>query len=318
MREFQDLPATRQRIPVLCSLYGPAGSGKSFSALRIATGIQRVTGGDIYAIDTESRRMLHYADRFRFRHVEFRPPHGPADYLAALQHCIAKKATIVIIDSASHMHEGEGGTLEAHAAETKRLAQAWGVKEDVAKISAWNKPKQELRRFINALLQTDVNTIMCFRAKQKLLIKKGEQPQSKGYMPIAAEELAFEMTINALLYPGASGVPTWHSDEIGEREMIKLPGQFHSLAKETAGRQLDEDFGEALAKWAAGGEVTRAAEVRSAIRAAETPADLEVIAKQIAEAKEKRTISPAEYKEVRDLWASRRDELSPPEPGAHG
>ena len=65
-RTFTDKEAKRMHVPLLIGLVGSSGSGKTFSALRIATGIQKVTGGDIYYIDTESRRALHYADAFKF------------------------------------------------------------------------------------------------------------------------------------------------------------------------------------------------------------------------------------------------------------
>ena len=71
-----------------------------------------------------------------------------------------------------------------------------------------------------------------------------------GWMPIAGEEFVFEMTVNMLLLPGSSGVPTWQPEEPGERAMIKLPEQFKAIFAER--RPLDEKTGEALAKWAAG------------------------------------------------------------------
>ena len=78
-RTFEDKPAVRTATPLLVGLIGPSGSGKTFSALRMATGIQRVSGGEVFVVDTESRRSLHYADKFKFRHVEFHAPFGPLD-----------------------------------------------------------------------------------------------------------------------------------------------------------------------------------------------------------------------------------------------
>ena len=63
---------------------GPSGSGKTFSALRLATGIARVVPGGIVLIDTENRRAKHYASEFKFSHIDFSPPYGSLDYLAAL------------------------------------------------------------------------------------------------------------------------------------------------------------------------------------------------------------------------------------------
>ena len=61
-RVFDDKPAVRERVPLLLGLVGPSGGGKTYSALRLARGFQKVTGGDIHFIDTEARRVFHYAD----------------------------------------------------------------------------------------------------------------------------------------------------------------------------------------------------------------------------------------------------------------
>jgi predicted ABC-type transport system involved in lysophospholipase L1 biosynthesis ATPase subunit len=84
-RRFDIRPAVRQKVPLLLGLAGPSGSGKTYSALRLAAGIAEVTGGDVVVIDTENRRAQHYADQFNFQHIDFAPPYGPLDYLAALQ-----------------------------------------------------------------------------------------------------------------------------------------------------------------------------------------------------------------------------------------
>lgn len=79
VRTFVDKPAVRDKVPLLIGLAGPSGGGKTFSALRLASGMQRVSGGDVYVVDTESKRALHYADKFKFRHLEFTAPFGPLD-----------------------------------------------------------------------------------------------------------------------------------------------------------------------------------------------------------------------------------------------
>jgi len=84
-RKFEDTPAARVQTPLLVGLVGPSGSGKTFSALRLATGIQRISGGDIYAIDTEARRMLHYADTFECRQPPLAAPFSSLDYPGAIE-----------------------------------------------------------------------------------------------------------------------------------------------------------------------------------------------------------------------------------------
>ena len=253
VRTFEDKEAVRQQVPLLVGLFGPSGSGKTFSALRLAQGIQQVAGGDIFVVDTESKRALHYADRFRFRHVEFGAPFGSLDYLAALQYCVGKGARTIIVDSMSHEHEGVGGYLMTQEAELDRIAGDNESKRQKATYSAWIVPAKQRRQFINGVLGLNANFIFCFRAKEKLKIKGGGSPTELGYMPIAGEEFLFEMTVNALLLPGARGVPTWKTDYPGERRMLKLPEQFRELLLKE--QPLDEEIGRNLAQWAQGGTV---------------------------------------------------------------
>lgn len=244
-RTFDDRPATRERTPLLVGLVGPSGSGKTYSALRLATGFQKVTGGEIYMIDTEARRGLHYADDFTFRHVPFGAPFGSLDYLEAIEHCVRKGAGTIIVDSMSHEHEGPGGLLEQHQVELQRMGGQMSKS-----MLAWAKPKAARRRMINSILQIEANFIFCFRAKEKLKIVTGKDPVPLGYMPIAGEEFVFEQVLNALLLPGCNGVPEWHPKEIGERAIAKLPSQFAKLFSDAP--QLTEDVGAALAEWSAG------------------------------------------------------------------
>jgi len=125
-------PAVRERSPILIGLMGPSGGGKTFSALRLAKGIQSVVGGDIVGIDTEGRRMLHYADRFKFRHMPFPAPFGSLDYLAAIRQAVKTGGKTIIVDSMSHEHEGPGGLLDYWESEIDRMAgDDWAKRERV-------------------------------------------------------------------------------------------------------------------------------------------------------------------------------------------
>lgn len=315
-RTFEETPTDFSgQVPLLIGLMGPSGGGKTYSAMRLATGIQRVSGGDIYVIDTEARRSLHYRkprDRFEFRHIPFSPPFGSLDYLAAIEHCASSGAGVIVVDSMSHEHEGPGGVLEQHDAECDRLVKAWSkpgkpVYRDAVQMTAWGKPKGERRRMINSILQLPVSFIFCFRAKEKLKPVKGKQPEQQGFMPIAGEELVFEMTVNALLMPNAGGVPTWQSKEVGEQKMIKLPKQFHHLAEQRG--PLDESAGEEMARWAAGVSNHAHSELVSAIDEAATVSDLEALVPRIKEAKAKRLITPSEHESIRDRYGMRQRDI---------
>jgi len=255
-REYIATDAKREKVPLLIGLMGPSGGGKTFSALRLATGIQSVSGGDIYFIDTESKRALHYADKFKFKHVPFGAPFGSLDYLAALQWAAGQGAGVIVVDSMSHEHEGPGGMIDLHDQIVDRMAGDNYAKRNAVQMVAWSEPKAKRRALINGILQLNTNFIFCFRAKNSSKPAKDEKGKSvvvpQGFMPIAGEEFVFEQTLNALLLPGAGGVPTWHSDQVGERTMIKLPEQFAGMRNRN--RPLDEKVGEHLARWAVGEE----------------------------------------------------------------
>jgi ABC-type dipeptide/oligopeptide/nickel transport system ATPase subunit len=255
MRTFDDKPAVRSSVPLLVGLMGPSGGGKTYSALRLATGIQEVVGGDIFVIDTEARRALHYADYFKFRHVEFAPPYRSADYLAAIEHCVAKGAKVVVVDSMTHEHAGPGGYLDFAEEELTRMAGDDFRKREACKLASFIKPSQERRRMIDGILRLPANFVFCFRAKERVKPMKDERGKTRienvGFMPVAGPELVFEMTCCGLLLPHAGGVPTWQSEDVGERMMIKTARQFDSLFADS--RPLDEDHGRGLALWAKGG-----------------------------------------------------------------
>lgn len=251
MRTFEDKQATREQVPVLVGLVGPSGGGKTYSALELATGIQAVVGGDIGFIDTESKRACHYAERFKFRHLDFKAPFDSLSYLAAIEHFQKKGCKIIVVDSMSHEHEGPGGLLEAHEAELNRIAGDDYQKRERCKMLAWQKPKAARRHLINSILQLGVHGVFCFRAKEKMKLVSGKSPVALGWQPIAGEEFVFEMMLNALLPPNANGVPSWAPEEAGERQMVKLPAQFKDIFK--PGQQLTREHGRLLAEWARGG-----------------------------------------------------------------
>ncbi|HET9797292.1 MAG TPA: AAA family ATPase [Gemmatimonadaceae bacterium] len=307
-RVFEDHEAKRVAVPLMVGLVGPSGGGKTYSALRLASGIQRVTGGDIFVIDTESRRSLHYANLFKFRHVPFAAPFGPLDYLAAIEYAVKRGAKVVIVDSMSHEHEGPGGVLEQHAAEVDRLAGGDQAKAERVKMLAWSAPKQARRRMINTILQMPVSSIFCFRAKEKLKIERGQEPKPLGFMPIAGEEFIYEMTINCLLLPKAGGIPTWQSNEIGEQATMKLPQQFAQLFSEPL--PLSEDHGETMARWAEGGAVSRFDEFLREIAEADLATLEKVIPPRIEEAKKSRAINAAEHRSLKAAYIARKTALT--------
>lgn len=239
---IQFTPAKRQAIKLLVGVAGGTGSGKTYSALRLARGL---AGGAPFAlIDTENGRALHYADEFAFEHASFAPPFSPARYLEHVK--AAERYPVIVVDSASHEHAGEGGILDMADAELERMGG-----RDSAKMASWIKPKAEHKAFVRELLRLDAHVILAFRAEPKVEMRKDGGGRWEvvpkptltgldGWIPIAEKNLPFELTCSFLLMPDAPGVP----------RPIKLPGALRPLVPLDA--PLSEDVGAALGRWAAG------------------------------------------------------------------
>jgi hypothetical protein len=244
-------PAVRESIGLLLGLASASGAGKTLSALRIAKG---ASGGKPFAfIDTESRRGLHYADQFKFDHAELRAPFRPSAYAEAIVAADAAGYPVIVVDSMSHEHAGEGGLLDWHEEELNRMAKGDYDKRERVSQAAWIKPKSEHKRMVQKLLQVRAHLILCFRAEDKVEQKKNPQtgktefvPKQtlagfKGWIPICEKNLPFELTASFLLLPDHPGFPV----------PIKLQEQHRSMFPLDC--PLNEQCGERIAEWARGG-----------------------------------------------------------------
>ena len=241
---FQFRPAARENVALLIGLAGASGSGKTYTAMRLAKGI----AGDkpFCVIDTEAGRAKHYADLFRFDHGDFVPPFSPASYADAILAADKAGYPVIVIDSFSHEHAGEGGILDMQEAEYQRM----GAREAV-KMTSWIKPKGEHRKMVSRLLQVRAHLILCFRAEEKIEMvtvngktevrKKVSATGLDGWVPICEKNLPYELTASFLLMASKPGVPL----------PIKLQEQHKALFP--LDKPITEESGARLAAWAKGG-----------------------------------------------------------------
>lgn len=245
---FEFRPAVREQTALLIAFAGPSGGGKTLSALRLARGLVG-PNGKIAGIDTEARRMLHYAGEHKFDHAELMPPFSPAQYIEAIKagEALVGNEGAVIIDSMSHEHEGEGGLLDMQLAALDRMAgEDYGKRERLS-ASAWREPKLQHKRMMNRLLQLRCHVIFCLRAEEKIKFVKGEDGKTRivpmGWQPICEKRFMYEMTASFMLLDALPGVP----------QPIKLQDQHKAAFPQ--GQLVSEESGAALAAWARGGKV---------------------------------------------------------------
>lgn len=321
-RQFSDSKAVRSKVPLLIGLVSASGAGKTFSALRLATGIVKVTGGKIYYVDTEADRALHYADKFDFQHVPFAAPFNPLAYLEVAKYCRSKNdCGVIVYDSFSHEHSGVGGVLDMHEQELDRLSKGDLDKRERVGALAWGKPKQERARMIDGLIQMNANFIFCFRAQEKLDWKKKDdrgQPTDLGWQPIGAMPMIYEMTARCLLQPGSEGVPDWEPPIKAEKQLVKRPEQFRKLFAEYKGKQIDERMGSEMAKWATGdaqGETVKESipspfgELIASIAMAKDLDALNALTTNLESCKRERRVTPQELEQLRGAWLEQKKKL---------
>ena len=236
-------PAIRENVGLLLGLMGGSGSGKTYTAMRLASGI---AGDKPFAvIDAEARRALHYADQFRFDHAELQPPFTPEAYTEAIHAADKAGYPVIVVDSMSHVWAGDGGVLDMQEAEFERL----GSKEAV-KMLSWAKPKMAHKKFVQSLLQVRAHLILCFRAEQKIeMVRENgkmvvHQKQTltglDGWQAICDKTLPFELTTSFLLTADRPGIP----------QPIKLQEQHRALFP--LDQPINEASGRGVASWAAG------------------------------------------------------------------
>ena len=277
---FTFKPAIRTETSLLIGIAGNTGSGKTYSALRLATGL--AGDGKIAVIDTEAGRALHYADQFNFDHGEITAPFSPEAYTDAILNADAAGYRVIVVDSMSHEWEGEGGVKDMHEANLldkveqamKRHRGEWGTFDrektaDRLSVGAWGPPKQAHKRMMSKILQVRAHLIFCLRADEKLEIKKvkdgkytktvivqpADKPIKDRYVPICEKRFMYEMTVSMVMTLENQGVPI----------PIKIQDQ-HRFAFPD-GKKVTEESGQLLAAWATGkpqdqrasaGPVTRA------------------------------------------------------------
>lgn len=243
-------PATRENVGLLIGLAGGTGSGKTMTALRLATGM---AGGKPFAlIDTENRRSLHYADSFRFDVAELKAPFSPDAYAGAIMAADKAGYPVIVVDSATHEWAGSGGVLDMQEAELNRMAGDDWKKREACKMAAWIKPKMQHKSMVSKLLQVRAHVILCFRAEEKIEMVRDDKGKMQivakqtltgldGWVPVCEKNLPFELTVSFLLTAAKPGIPL----------PIKLQEQHKPLFP--PGRLIDESCGARLAEWARGG-----------------------------------------------------------------
>lgn len=221
--------ATKKNIKLRLAIAAPSGSGKTYSALRIASGI----GGKIAFIDTENRSAERYADLFDFDVLDLSKELSIDSMIKAIESASSAGYATCIIDSLSHAWEY---LLE----QIDQLARA---KYQGNTFRAWSEGTPEQKRLINAILNSSCHMICCMRVKSEYLIDKDERTGRQritrvGLAPRQREGMEYEFDM--LMEGTVEHYFTVSKDRTGkfQDQVILKPS---------------EDFGAQLAVWLSSG-----------------------------------------------------------------
>ncbi|RYZ46868.1 MAG: ATP-binding protein [Myxococcaceae bacterium] len=181
--------ATKKNSRLRLALLGPPGSGKTFTALRIARGLVGPTGR-IALGDTERGSASKYADRFNFDAQDMET-FGPRDYVALIQEAERGGYDALIIDSLSHAWMGKGGALEM----VDNVAKASKSKNS---FDAWRTVTPEHNNMVDAILRARLHIIVTMRVKTEYVVEdvNGKKtPRKVGMAPVQRDGLEYEFDV---------------------------------------------------------------------------------------------------------------------------
>jgi hypothetical protein len=222
--------ATKSQSFLRAAIYGPAGSGKTYTALQIAKGI----GGRVAVIDTERLSSAKYADRFEFdvMDLEDRSIDG---YIEAMRQAHAGGYRVLVIDSLTHAWKN----LLEEVDRAKRASPTGNSFQQWAKAT----PKQQ--SLIEAILSVPMHLVCTMRAKTTWDHEEDDRGKKKpvrvGLEPQQGKDIEYEFDLLCSM-----NQDNWL---LVEKDRT---GRFQSRSIERPG----PEFGRELAEWIEGGERT--------------------------------------------------------------
>jgi len=176
--------AVKSLRPLKLAISAPSGAGKTFTALTIASGI----GKKILVIDTEKNSSTLYAKEFDFDVLDLQD-RSVGNFMKILPEITALNYDVIVLDSLSHFWES---TLNFKA----DLDIAGGNS-----YTNWGKITPIWTKFIKAIVDCPIHTIVTFRAKTDYVLEQNEKgkqaPRKVGLAPIFREGAEYEFDIFA-------------------------------------------------------------------------------------------------------------------------
>lgn len=179
--------AKREQVWLKVLLSGASGSGKSYSALKMATGIAKKCNSGIAYIGTEGSRNKYYANEFDYDLLELEEPFECEKYMAAIDEAVNAGYKVLIIDSMTH--------------EWKWLNDIHD-KMPGNSFTNWGKLKPRHHKFMDKVLNSPIHIIATARGKDDWVLedKNGKQvPKKVGMGQQQDKDISYEYTVSLMI-----------------------------------------------------------------------------------------------------------------------
>jgi hypothetical protein len=180
--------AVKRDAKLRLALCGPAGSGKTYSLLSIATEL----GGPIAYVDTEHGSASKYADLFEFD-VQEPEVFDPRQLIEAINAACEAGYKVICIDSLSHYWMGTGGELDLVDAAAKK-------DRNNNSFAAWKHVTPIHNKLVDTIIAAPIHVLVSMRTKTEWVIEKDERtgknvPRKVGLAPVMRDGIEFEFDV---------------------------------------------------------------------------------------------------------------------------
>lgn len=178
--------ATKSQARLRLALCGPAGSGKTYTALALARGL----GTRCAVICTERGSAAKYADEFDFDMDILAEDQSPEAYVKAISAAERGGYEVLIIDSLTHAWSGAKGTLQQVDDAKVKTKNQW---------TAWRTPSKGHSKLIDKILSCKCHVIATMRVKMEHAQEKDERGKTVvrkiGLAPIMRDGVEYEFDV---------------------------------------------------------------------------------------------------------------------------
>lgn len=222
--------ASRQSKKIKMALIGVAGSGKTYSALKIAKGL----GDKVLLLDSEHGSASAYAD-LDFDTAELES-FSPQTYVEAIHEVEQAGYDVLIIDSLSHAWTGKDGALE-------QVDRAGRRSQSGNSFAAWRDVTPLHNAMIDAIVGAKIHIIATLRAKTEYIVEAGKNgksaPRKVGMAPVQRDGLEYEFDV-------VGEIDNEHYLSIGKTRCRALDGQVIHCPGEDVAAILRDWLGSAV------------------------------------------------------------------------